>query len=109
ISCIYHEEGSSVLCFYTHGISFYFFKIQGLVSYNVSCSGIQREHVLGDLRVEAFVLVCGTHLQHRGAWGHVFRKADPVHVLAEHWGVIVGIHHQDSDLSGAASRRFPAV
>uniref|UniRef100_A0A8C0CBQ4 Uncharacterized protein n=1 Tax=Balaenoptera musculus TaxID=9771 RepID=A0A8C0CBQ4_BALMU len=109
--CLYlnYIEGSSVLCFYIHGISFHIFIIQGLMSYNVSCSRIQREHVPGDLCIDAFILISSAHPQHEGTLGHIFPKADLVHILAEHRGIIVGIHHQDSDLNGAASRRIPAV
>uniref|UniRef100_A0A7N5KBR5 Uncharacterized protein n=1 Tax=Ailuropoda melanoleuca TaxID=9646 RepID=A0A7N5KBR5_AILME len=101
--------GSPVLGFYIQGISFYFLKIQGLMSYNVSCSRIQREHLLGDLSIEAFILVSGAHLHYQSAWGHAFLKTDPVYISPEHWRVIIGIHHQDSDLSCAASGWIPAV
>uniref|UniRef100_A0A8B9YMK5 Uncharacterized protein n=1 Tax=Bos mutus grunniens TaxID=30521 RepID=A0A8B9YMK5_BOSMU len=109
--CLYlnYTERSSVLCFHNHGVSSYIFIIQGLMSYDVSCSRIQREHVPGDLCIDAFVLIGSAHPQHEGAWGHIFPKADLVHILAEHRGIIVGIHHQDSDLSCAALRRIPAV
>uniref|UniRef100_A0A8C9A9Q8 Uncharacterized protein n=1 Tax=Prolemur simus TaxID=1328070 RepID=A0A8C9A9Q8_PROSS len=110
---------SSVLCFYIHCISFYFFEIQGLTSYDVSCSRIQREHVLSfvshtqegvsDLRVEPLILVSGLHPQDGGTWRHFFPKANPVHVLAEHWGIVIGIDHQDSDLSSTALGRVPTV
>lgn len=52
----------------------------GLDTDTVGCKGIL------DLHFDTLVQVSGPHPHHGGAQGHIFLKADPVHMLADTGG-----------------------
>uniref|UniRef100_A0A8D2DET6 Uncharacterized protein n=1 Tax=Sciurus vulgaris TaxID=55149 RepID=A0A8D2DET6_SCIVU len=106
VSCVY----PSILGFHTQHISIPFFKVQSASSCdnasiwiemeNEASTGGGIEESIGDLCINAFILVCGHHPKHRGSLGHVFFETNSVYVLAEHWSIIVGVSDFDPDVGG---------
>uniref|UniRef100_A0A5F9CY47 Uncharacterized protein n=1 Tax=Oryctolagus cuniculus TaxID=9986 RepID=A0A5F9CY47_RABIT len=115
VSCVH----PSILGFYTQHVSIPFFKVQCTIGCDLSSVWVETEEEAGtrwgleegisDLCIYTFILVCGRHLQHGGSPGHVFLEANSVYILAEHWGIIIGVSDVDPDLSGAAQRRVSAI
>uniref|UniRef100_A0A8C4MQJ3 Uncharacterized protein n=1 Tax=Equus asinus TaxID=9793 RepID=A0A8C4MQJ3_EQUAS len=103
---------SSILGFYTQYISACLFKVQCTIGCDVAsiwieieqeagtCWGI--EEGIGDLCINALVLVSSHHPQHGGSRRHVFLEANSVRLLAEQRSIIIGISDLDPDLRGAA-------
>uniref|UniRef100_A0A8C9AH17 Uncharacterized protein n=1 Tax=Prolemur simus TaxID=1328070 RepID=A0A8C9AH17_PROSS len=110
---------SSVLGFYTQHIVTCLFKVQCTIGCDVPRVGIEIEEEagtcrgieegVGDLCINALILVCCHHPQHKGSPGHVFLEVDSVYILAEPGSIIVGVGDLDSDLGGATQRRGPAI
>uniref|UniRef100_A0A8D2EHS8 Uncharacterized protein n=1 Tax=Theropithecus gelada TaxID=9565 RepID=A0A8D2EHS8_THEGE len=107
VSCVY----SSILGFYTQHISTCFFKVQCAIGCDVAGIWIEIEEAgtywgaeegIGDLCINALILVCGHHPQHGGSPRHVFLEANPVYILAKHGSIIIGIGDSDPDVGGAA-------
>uniref|UniRef100_A0A667G226 Uncharacterized protein n=1 Tax=Lynx canadensis TaxID=61383 RepID=A0A667G226_LYNCA len=101
----------SILGLYTQHITTGLFKVQCTIGCNVTsiwveieekagtCWGI--EEGIGNLCINALVLVGGHHLQHRSPPGHVFLDVNSVCVLAEQWSIIIGISDLNLDLGGS--------
>uniref|UniRef100_A0A671E944 Uncharacterized protein n=1 Tax=Rhinolophus ferrumequinum TaxID=59479 RepID=A0A671E944_RHIFE len=102
---------AAVLGFHSQYISIRLFKVQCTTGCDVTSIWIEIEEEagasraleegIGDLCINAFIPVCGLHLQHGGSPGHVFLESNSVRVLAEHGSVIVGISDLDPDMGGA--------
>uniref|UniRef100_A0A8C5ZE77 Uncharacterized protein n=1 Tax=Marmota marmota marmota TaxID=9994 RepID=A0A8C5ZE77_MARMA len=108
VSCVH----PSILGFHTQHVSISFFKVQCTVSCDIARIWIEMENEastcrsieegIGDLCINAFVLICGRHSQHRSSLGHIFFETNSVYVLAEHRSIIVGVSDFDPNLGGAA-------
>uniref|UniRef100_A0A8C8WBE4 Uncharacterized protein n=1 Tax=Panthera leo TaxID=9689 RepID=A0A8C8WBE4_PANLE len=95
-------HASTILGFYTHGITTTVFKVYRTFGFNFSTLMVKHKHIsnisycfegVGDLCIDALILVDG----------QVLWKVNFVHILTEHWGVIIGIGDLNLDLNGATS------
>uniref|UniRef100_A0A8C4MH69 Uncharacterized protein n=1 Tax=Equus asinus TaxID=9793 RepID=A0A8C4MH69_EQUAS len=100
---------SLIFCFYTESVTTNNFEIKIILFKKLFHLFVHIMKGVGDLCIDALILVSGCHSKHREAWGHALLQADPVHFLAEHRGIIVGIGDLDLDLGAAALGWVPTV